>query len=125
MLDVKIDDTTITKGIAYKDREETVGVFMVFHPIESTPEEIYREQRLKLMFDMGVHFLVYPDGTVYQTLPTTAHADILYDHTEDGIYIMLVGCGESQKEMTDCAKHSVNELLKMLGYKTCTPEEGA
>ncbi len=115
-VEVLHDDQIMNKSIKYKEREKTDYLCVVYHPIKSKPTEIYREQRIQCMFDMGVHFLLYPDGTVYECLPLTAHADILYDHTEDGIYIMAVGC-ESLPTMTDAQRYTFDKMKKELNLK--------
>ena len=73
------------------------------------------------MFDMGVHFLVMPDGSVYSCIPKEAHADIVYDHTEDGVYIMVVGAA-ADAEMTDAQKRAYDKLMAELDADYEAPE---
>lgn len=115
-VDVVHDERIMNTAIKYKEREKTDYLCVVYHPINVSPQDIYREQRIKCMFDMGVHFLLYPNGTVYECLPMAAHADILYDHTEDGIYIMAVGC-ESLPTMTDAQRHVFDKMRAELKPK--------
>ena len=72
-----VDDKVRNLGIKYKAREDTKYIVTVFHEADMPPTEIYREQRGRCMFDMGVHFLVMPDGSVYSCVPKEAHADIV------------------------------------------------
>ena len=113
-----VDDKRIRNmDIAYKDRECTDCLCVVFHPIECTPVEVYREQRTKCMFDLGVHYLVMPNGTVYLGVPSKGHADILYDHSDTGVYVMMVGC-EDMKSMTDAQHHVLHALQEKLHIHT-------
>lgn len=109
----------LTTGIPYKKREETNALCVVFHPKDVTPRDIYVEQRgTYAMFDIGVHFLLYPDGTIYRGIPENVHADILYDHSEDGIYIMVVGV-DSLNELSDAGRMAFEELSTELVTDWC------
>lgn len=103
------DVSIMNPVIKYKERDKTEYLCVVFHPINVSPQDIYREQRIQCMFSMGVHFLLYPDGSVYECLPMTAPADILYDHADDGIYIMAVGC-DSVPTMADAQRHVFDKM---------------
>lgn len=107
------DETLMNKGIRYKAREATNAIVTVFHAADASPQDIYREQRGRCMFDMGVHYLVMPDGTVYSCVPVEAHADIVYEHSEDGVYVMCVGAG-SLDEMTDSQRRAYDEMMAAL-----------
>ena len=116
-----VDDNVRNLGIKYKAREVTKCIVTVFHETNMTPTEIYREQRGRCMFDMGVHFLVMPDGSVYSCIPKEAHADIVYDHTEDGVYIMVVGAA-ADADMTDAQKRAYDDLMTELDANYEAPE---
>lgn len=116
-----VDDKVRNLGIKYKAREDTKYIVTVFHEADMPPTEIYREQRGRCMFDMGVHFLVMPDGSVYSCVPKEAHADIVYDHTEDGVYIMVVGAA-ADADMTDAQKRAYDELMTELDANYEAPE---
>lgn len=117
-----VDDNVRNLGIKYKAREVTKCIVTVFHAADTSPQEIYREQRGRCMFDMGVHFLVMPDGSVYSCIPKEAHADIVYDHTEDGVYIMVVGAA-TDAEMTGAQKRAYDELMAELDADYEAPEQ--
>lgn len=109
----------LTEGITYNRRKETNALCVVFHPNDATPRDIYVEQRSTYaMFDIGVHFLLYPDGTIYRGLPEKTHADIIYDHTEDGIYIMVVGVS-SLDELSDAGREALHDLATELVTEWC------
>lgn len=116
-----IDDKVRNMGIKYKAREATKCIVTVFHEADMSPTEIYREQRGRCMFDMGVHFLVMPDGSVYSCIPKEAHADIVYERTEDGVYIMAVGASD-EKGMTDAQKRAYDALMAELDADYEAPE---
>ena len=116
-----VDDKVRNLGIKYKAREDTKYIVTVFHEADMPPTEIYREQRGRCMFDMGVHFIVMPDGSVYSCVPKEAHADIVYDHTEDGVYIMVVGAA-ADADMTDAQKRAYDELMTELDANYEAPE---
>lgn len=116
MLDI-IEDKAFESKVEYEARKETNYIVTAFHAEEATAQEIYREHRGKFsMFDMGVHFLIMTNGDIYRGIPLTAHADILYDHAEDGVYILCVGC-DSKKNMTSVQARSYKHLLAFLDSK--------
>lgn len=116
MLDV-IDSLEIkTIGVSYTKRKDTSCICVVYHPKEEPIEDIFKEQRRNGLFDVGVHFLITPAGIVYKGLPLDSHAEILYLHSGDGIYIMMIGC-DSEEHMTAAQQKAIDGLLTCIRVK--------
>lgn len=116
MLDV-VDNADIkTVGVSYTNRKNTSCVCVVYHPKEESVEDIWKEQRRNGMFDVGVHFLITTTGIVYKGIPIDSYAEIMYSHSEDGVYIMMIGC-KMEAYMTASQQKALDGLLACIRKK--------
>lgn len=118
-----IRDVAITNPyLMYQERSTTEHLVVVFHPIPVTPKELFKEQRLLGMFDMGVHFVVDGSGNIYSCLPLHAYADVSYKYRDDSIYIIMLGCS-SFSDMSDAQQMALKDIKNTLNIPTVISED--
>ena len=122
-MEVVIDERVLNKRVSFLPREATLFLCLVFYPEDHDIYEVYKQQRLQAMFSMGVHYVLMPDGTVYQTLKHDDPADITYPDNDTCLYAMAVGCAE-EAGMTSAQKKAWVELAAQEGLPVRIVQKG-
>lgn len=81
--------------LKYKERAKTECIRVLFEPENKTTKQIYVEQRKEGLFNIGYHYILLPDGDLEDGIPFYAYADYRLAHMKDSVYVLAVGCSNS------------------------------
>lgn len=97
--------------IKFRNREITKAIRLHFAPemAQWTVPEILKERLKQGKLNLGYHFIVYPDGELYNGIDYDLYADYDLDEYKNSIYVLVLA-----DKVTDSVRISLEDLSNRL-----------